>query len=254
MINYFRKIRRKLLSKGNTSQYLKYALGEVVLVVVGILIALQINNWNQKRINIKNEQIYLLGLKEEFQISKFKLKELMSVNQKNYSGARKILAYTNSVNEPPTEAMFSKLLYQAFSDDIAFNPNNSLLHEMINSGNLKNLTNTDLRKQLTNWISTIEDISKQEAELGDQRVKVLDMFRTNEKSLRTIFKHTGVYNDLGLTGIENEISNLDLLNSTEFENNVLMFILASYATERAHYQPLMQDLDSILNLIDLELE
>ena len=49
MIKFFRKIRRNLLSEGKTGKYLKYALGEIILVVIGILIALSINNWNQER-------------------------------------------------------------------------------------------------------------------------------------------------------------------------------------------------------------
>ena len=49
MIKFFRKIRQNLLSEGKTGKYLKYAFGEIVLVVIGILIALQINNWNEKR-------------------------------------------------------------------------------------------------------------------------------------------------------------------------------------------------------------
>ncbi|MBN2614681.1 MAG: hypothetical protein JXR71_03225 [Bacteroidales bacterium] len=254
MIKFFRRIRRTLLSEGKVGQYLKYAIGEIVLVVIGILIALQINNWNQNRIKHRNEQIYLLGLKEEFQISKLKLKELMAVNQQNYNGAKKIVEFMTSNNTTPNESIFSNLLYQTFSADIAFNPNNSLLNEMINSGNLKNLSNTDLRKQLTNWVSTLEDISTQEKDLGEQRIKVLDMLRTKENSLRTILEDAGVYDKLGLTKTEHEISNLDLLKSTEFENNVLMFILASDATEKAHYQPLMRDLDSILELINKEIE
>ena len=49
MIKFFRKIRQDLLSKGKTGKYLKYAIGEIILVVIGILIALQINNWNEDR-------------------------------------------------------------------------------------------------------------------------------------------------------------------------------------------------------------
>jgi len=49
MIKFFRKIRHSLLSKGETRKYLKYAFGEIVLVVIGILIALQLNNWNESR-------------------------------------------------------------------------------------------------------------------------------------------------------------------------------------------------------------
>jgi len=49
MIKFFRKIRYNLIEKNKTGKYLKYAIGEIVLVVIGILIALQINNWNEQR-------------------------------------------------------------------------------------------------------------------------------------------------------------------------------------------------------------
>ena len=61
MIKIFRNIRHKLLSEGKTINYLKYAIGEIVLVVIGILIALQVNNWNEKR---KSDERFLFGLRE----------------------------------------------------------------------------------------------------------------------------------------------------------------------------------------------
>lgn len=250
----FRNIRNKLLQNGKINHYFKYALGEIILVVLGILIALQINSWNQSRINDNIEQIYLLGLKEEFQISKFKLEELIIINKRNYLTAKEIFKLTNSNKDSIHESLFSNLLYKTLSNDIAFNSNNSLLFEMINSGNLKNLTNTNLRKQLTNWISTLEDISRQEEELNNQRIKIVDMFRTDKYSLSAVFQFAGVNDNFGLPNTGNEVSNLNLLNSIEFENNILLFIITSIATERAHYQPLMNDLDSILKLINTELD
>jgi hypothetical protein len=62
MIKFFRKIRQSLLSEGKMGKYFKYAIGEIILVVIGILIALQINNWNQNRINDKQEQQILFQL------------------------------------------------------------------------------------------------------------------------------------------------------------------------------------------------
>ena len=59
MIKFFRKIRQDLLLKGKTGKYLKYAIGEIVLIVIGILIALQINNWNEIR-KLQNEELNLL--------------------------------------------------------------------------------------------------------------------------------------------------------------------------------------------------
>ena len=59
MIKFFRKIRQNLLIENKTGKYFKYAIGEIILVVIGILIALQINNWNENRKAQKQEtQIY----------------------------------------------------------------------------------------------------------------------------------------------------------------------------------------------------
>ncbi|MCP9200838.1 DUF6090 family protein [Gramella sp. GC03-9] len=251
-MKFFRRIRQKLLSENKFSKYLVYAIGEIVLVVIGILIALGINNYNQEQILRKKEQVYLNGLKDEFQTSKRKLTELISVNHANYNEAKQIIEIITAGREP-SEADFSKLLFNAFAFEISFNPNNSLINEMINSGNLNNIRNPELRQKLTNWFAMLQDISKQETELGMQREKVLNMFSSNEHSLRTIFEHTGMFRELELTEEQNKISNLGLLNSTKFENNVLMFISASHSTEHTHYKTLMQEINSILSLISLEI-
>ncbi|WP_273567484.1 DUF6090 family protein [Maribacter halichondriae] len=65
MIKFFRKIRQNLLSEGKTGKYLKYAIGEILLVIIGILIALQINNWNDIRIERKELNIALHAMIEE---------------------------------------------------------------------------------------------------------------------------------------------------------------------------------------------
>ena len=62
MIKFFRKIRQNLLMENKTGKYFKYAIGEIVLVVIGILIALQINNWNENRIENKEVKTYLNNL------------------------------------------------------------------------------------------------------------------------------------------------------------------------------------------------
>ncbi|WP_053990297.1 DUF6090 family protein [Mangrovimonas sp. TPBH4] len=62
MLKFFKNIRRTLLDKNKLGQYLKYALGEILLVVLGILIALQVNNWNQDRIEKQHTLDYLNDL------------------------------------------------------------------------------------------------------------------------------------------------------------------------------------------------
>jgi hypothetical protein len=66
MIKFFRKIRKSLLSKGKTSNYFKYAIGEIILVVIGILIALQINTWSNNRELKKEELKVMKSLHKEF--------------------------------------------------------------------------------------------------------------------------------------------------------------------------------------------
>ena len=69
MIKFFRKIRQSLLTENKFSKYLLYAIGEIILVVIGILIALQINNWNDNRKSrIKIDQI-LKNVREELALN-----------------------------------------------------------------------------------------------------------------------------------------------------------------------------------------
>ena len=76
MIKFFRKIRLNLISEGKTGKYIKYAVGEIILVVIGILIALSINNWNEQR-KQNNEEIYILNqLKVEFKADSIKINTL----------------------------------------------------------------------------------------------------------------------------------------------------------------------------------
>jgi hypothetical protein len=65
MIKFFRHIRQSMINQKNTKKYLLYAIGEIILVVIGILIALQINNWNESRKESKLENTYLKGIKQD---------------------------------------------------------------------------------------------------------------------------------------------------------------------------------------------
>lgn len=161
MAKFFRKFRQRLISDSKLGKYFIYAIGEIVLVVIGILIAVAINDCQQQKILQKKEQTYLIGLKDEFETSKLKLSELIEVNKQNYLSVKKILEYKSNQKELPTEKEFSELLFRSFSFDIAFNANNALLYEMINSGSLKDISNNQLRALLTNWESRMEDIAGQ---------------------------------------------------------------------------------------------
>ena len=73
MIKFFRKIRYELMEKNKTGKYFKYAIGEIVLVVIGILIALQLNNLNEERKNARDLRPALQALQSEIQENIFYL-------------------------------------------------------------------------------------------------------------------------------------------------------------------------------------
>ena len=70
MIKFFRKIRYTLMEKKQTGKYLKYAIGEIILVVIGILIALSINNWNESRKQSKSEKEFIESIKNDLKQDK----------------------------------------------------------------------------------------------------------------------------------------------------------------------------------------
>lgn len=78
MIKFFRKIRHDLMEKNITEKYLKYAIGEIILVVIGILIALSINNWNEVRKNNKEESTILQNLEDNLTLAKSQSEALVS--------------------------------------------------------------------------------------------------------------------------------------------------------------------------------
>ncbi|MBO0322804.1 hypothetical protein J0X14_10885 [Muricauda sp. CAU 1633] len=253
MLKLFRKVRKQLIAEKKFRNYLIYAIGEIFLVVIGILIALAIDNANDNRIKREKEQVYLKGLKEEFETSKIKLEELIGYNKDSYEAAVTIVDLMDK-QEPPSEEKLSELFVTAFAYDIFFNPNNSLLNEMINSGSLKDISNDTLRIQLTNWISFIDDIANQEKMLGEERNNTVNVFRDEGHSIRTILDYTGMSEKLGIPNSKNPVSNLGALESIAFENNILLFIITSQSTETEHYNPLLMSLNSILENINNEIK
>ena len=255
MITLLRKLRLKFIRENKIRNYLLYALGEIILVVAGILIALAINNAQEDRLLERKELTYLSGLENEFEISKSKLQELIKVNKASYEKAAIILNYTSSLKDTMDEREFSNLLNDAFSRDISFNPNISLIQEMISSGSLKDLSDKDLRIQLTNWLASLEDIAGQERSQEARRQEVMKIFESEKASVRTIVDHSGITERiLELQPLKEHYSNLHLLQSRSFENNLLLFILSAKSTESNHYLPLTSDLNQILESIRTNLE
>ena len=91
MLRFFRQLRHRLLTENRSSKYLLYAIGEILLVVIGILIAFQVDNWNEDRIRRKAEHELLLNLREELVTNQALLIEAISYTSKSMSGARQVV-------------------------------------------------------------------------------------------------------------------------------------------------------------------
>ena len=162
MIKFFRKIRQNLLSEGKTGKYLKYAIGEIILVVIGILIALQINNWNNTIQQGKLERKYLTELKTNLT---FDLKDIqfnIDFNESRLTSNEITLRYLNK------EINYADSLQYHFGNLIFTTrtlPNNST-YENLKSRGLEIISNDSLRQQITKLYSyvyhNIIDFEKQD--------------------------------------------------------------------------------------------
>jgi hypothetical protein len=104
MLTFLRKIRKSLIESGSTRKYILYAIGEIALVVIGILIALQINNWNEGRQAAKFELQLLLELKKTMERDTGRIAWASEGNQRNQNSARIVLTYLDS-NLPPHDSL-----------------------------------------------------------------------------------------------------------------------------------------------------
>jgi len=140
VLKFFGKIRQKLISEGKLLNYLKYAIGEILLVVIGILIALQVNNWNEERKRQKEEIQYLITLRKDF---KRAVQEQLDHNEQ----LLKILS--RPVGSAPKDSIVG-MLRKSFID-IPFGVQVTAYNDLVNSGKLSIIQNEDLRRAMSNF-------------------------------------------------------------------------------------------------------
>jgi hypothetical protein len=168
MVSFFRKIRQKLLAENKISNYFKYAIGEILLVVIGILIALQINTWNEERKNTKTEQKILLQLKNEFFINLEQLEEKDQLRMKAIHGAQNILNRIDKRDSTQLDKLYLDL-FSLFIDP-TFDP---IKNNIIESDNLRIIKNDSLVRILSNWTSDVFQVQEQELAYQKYREDVI---------------------------------------------------------------------------------
>ncbi len=154
MIKFFRKIRRNLLSEGKTGKYFKYAIGEIVLVVIGILIALQINTWNESRKQKQIEKQVLKSLFQEIEKDKAALKKI----DNQYNRDLRQITYFRNIYWKEQHNMADALALNNFrgffNRDV--NPNRITYDEMISTGKLYYLSKQNLVNKIINYYELID--------------------------------------------------------------------------------------------------
>ena len=146
MIKFFRRIRYDLMEKNKTGKYFKYAIGEIVLVVIGILIALQVNNWNQDRIAQIEADSFLERLKEDLLTEKIMLQQRILYYTKVEEHAKNVInTLSNKTNV--LDAQFLIDAYQA-SQQWRYRNVRDTYDELISTGNIKLIPDQDLRKRI----------------------------------------------------------------------------------------------------------
>ena len=139
MINFFRKIRKKLADDNKPLKYARYAIGEIVLVVIGILIALSINNWNEK-IKFKNKtQVMLSNLLQELNQNSARLKFMKEASTHLWSMEKVTKRFDSLLVMFQDGADINEIHILCESPLIRFNEfnlNTSVYEEMISMGTI----------------------------------------------------------------------------------------------------------------------
>jgi hypothetical protein len=152
MIKFFRKIRQNLISQDKTSTYIKYAVGEIILVVIGILIALSINNWNEQR-KQNNEEIYILNqLKIEFEADSIKINTLEKLTSGKVKQSKNLLKLIKEYDKDSTKIT---PLYPIFliGKAIPFYDYSPTYNELVNSGKLNVISNDSIKVAINDFIN-----------------------------------------------------------------------------------------------------
>ena len=161
MFRFFRKIRQKLISENKVSKYILYAIGEIALVVIGILIALQINTWNENAKQQQKEIEFLKGISADLQKDSTALEQIIDVHDYR-------LAYFKLIDPefeypfpaPDMELDTTLKFLMLFRRGASYRTNSGTYSSMISDGKAQLISNRELYNELQSiYIEVIPHIS-----------------------------------------------------------------------------------------------
>jgi len=261
MLRIFRNIRQKLSAENNIAKYLRYAIGEIFLVVIGILIALQINNWNENRKERLVEIKYLKNLKHDLQNDLFDLVEYKSIRLGIVNAAHKLLKYAKLNQVDDVYGLDS--LYVTVGMWYEFVPNNNTFEELRSSGNLQLIKNDsiknlllDLNKENEELVSSREHMRREyDYYLYDQKAKLISFLDVNDPD--EIHSILDWYYPRHQNATKNKIKLQQnfrtLLSNTTFINGLAFAAGNNRWIVEDHYNTMLEYSDKLIKLIDQDL-
>ncbi|MEY8848557.1 DUF6090 family protein [Psychroserpens sp. XS_ASV72] len=248
MIQFFRKIRQDLLSEGKTKKYLKYAVGEIVLVVIGILIALQINNWNENRKNEITEADYYCRILDDLELNQKLIDETSKLTTNKIKLCKELILDLNKI--PNERGKILDKFVLALRQDV-FVPSTIAFEDITSSGQLKLLTDLKLKNRLIQHSTFLNNILNL---LQENRNEIIE--RMGDYDLVCDFG----YQDIEYLNKELDKEHLDLLPKNDWTNEPnnpiflkfqdnLVFFIAMLIRQKQHLSNLKKEMQEPIELL-----
>lgn len=206
-----------MLNENKFSKYLLYAIGEIVLVVIGILIALGISNWNDNRKNNAQTNDFIGRLTEEIEINIDNVGLAIELQSKHIAASKSILDMFHkdkkNINPESLDSLMI-IIYQSASVEI----NNGTFSEGLNTGKIGSIPSDKLRSALYSLTSIISDTRRlEQINTNDLNGPFTQFLYPNYNYRKMDDKFSEYKGKIGETKFKN-FDNLTLLNNMEFEN------------------------------------
>ena len=213
MIPFFRKIRKKMADDNRPLKYMRYAIGEIVLVVIGILIALQINTWNNDRIEKRKEQEVLIGLHETFSRNLENLNFIIAISQDAFDSSKKLLSLMGPNASDYTNQEVDSLIGHMINYS-TYDPSTGAVDDIINSGKLNIIQNKVLKVNISNWSGMLNDAKKDIQIANHHTFNVLMIYLNDKINLK----------NLAVPKRISEVTQLDIEDPSHFPVDYTSFI------------------------------
>ena len=238
MIKFFRKIRQNLLSEGKTGKYLKYAIGEIILVIIGILIALQLNNVNENRKANKQEIKYLKSFKIDLEANVQELERVIKKSDLVKKRANRILEYERGHIDNINLTQLDTLIMN-ISDYTVFLSQDGTIEDVIGSGALRIIKKDSIRQAIASWNSNLKNMREYEQLSKDGAIQYLEYLRQN----------IDIYKASNQETILTEATKQFLFKDRQFLNKVIQRLMTARTLNHLYKreQPKIEKLISMIN-------